>query len=136
MADTRDISAQRAIVTLDGEELPPVIQLEIGNQIVYGPPADNGAAIGPFVAYRPTSLRMVFPITRNPALREIGKDREQMRKDRTITIRWLAVDDDKPLTTTELTNVRFTSVVQRRHDGHAQPVEELMAVVGSVTHND
>ena len=130
----RNVTAQRIRATLNGKNLPSPLMLEIGNQGVYNAAPDNSSAIGSYVGYRPTLLRMTLPITKNKLLRDISKSEAEMQKDHKMTIRWLATDAGQPLTSTELVNVRFTSIVQRRRNGLEQPVEEVVAIVESVSH--
>lgn len=135
MTTVRDNIASRAEVTLDGKALPRPISILLGNEALYEH-VDSNDPLGSFKAYLAVPLRISFPITDNKLLREIAGSEAEMKKDHSMTIRWMAASGKKPLTTTNLANVRITSVMQVRHGDRGAPVEEVTATVESVSYGD
>src|SRR5262245_56312326 len=128
----RDIAANNVIVTLGGQELPRPLSVELGNKAAYHEYDENDHPS--FVAYRPTGLRMTFPITKSKILRTIGGSEDEMKKDYQMAVRFMAAAKGKPLTVTNLQNVRFTSIVQVYPGVGKQPFEEVIGEVQHVTH--
>ena len=129
----RDVAANNVIVTLDGKELPRPLSVSVGNNATYQSYDEN--AHPSFVSYRPTTLHMTFPVTKNETFRKIGGSEAAMKRDYQMVVRFMAADDT-PLTVTNLQNVRFTSIVQVHSGGGRQPIEEVIAMVEEVTYDN
>jgi hypothetical protein len=130
----RDIAANRVISTLGGQEMARLLTLTVGNRVAYK--QYDEMDLGAFVDYGPIPFRATFAVTKNKMLRDISKSEEEMKKDYQMVMRFMATDRKKPLTVTNLMNVRFTSIVQVYPGGNQQPFEEVTGTAQQVSHDD
>ena len=120
----------RVEASLNGKDTPsPLRVLGLGTVMEYHAPNDT-ELIGAFKVYRPSVVEIHFPISDFDGFRAIRKSKKEMLKFHNMVIRWLA-EDDTPVRTTNLQNIRFLSITEER-DETGVPYERIVATMENV----